>query len=93
VSFSFSAIFSASVDLTITASATACPLPLFEWKELAPNSSTWTIVQAFLTTASGGNVFHTVFPPGGGVRQFLVLAKQTGSTHSYDTYQLLTTWF
>ena len=65
----------------------------FEWRELAPGSSTWTTVQAYLNTASGGNVFHTVVPPGQGAHQFLVLAKQTGSTHSYDTYQLLTTWF
>lgn len=93
VAVTFTAIFSASIDLTITATATGCPAPFFEWRELGVGSSTWTTVQAYLNTGAGGNVFHTVFPPGQGGRQFAVLAKQTGSTHSYDTYQLLTTWF
>jgi hypothetical protein len=66
---------------------------MFEWRELAPGTSTWKTIQAYAPAASGGNVLHVSFPPGQGPRQFAALAKPVGSSHSYDTYQLLTIWY
>ncbi len=76
--------------ITFTGAASGCANPLYQFWMLAPGSSTWTIVQAYSTTATFS--WNTTGLPAGTYR-FSVWARDSGSagTNSnslgtYDTF-------
>ena len=79
--------------LNLTASATGCDTPSFEWWELAPGASTWVMVQGYVGVPLGGNGFEIALGTPMGIYQFSAHAKQAGSAHKYDTYVVTTIWW
>jgi hypothetical protein len=69
--------------ITITASAAGCTNPRYEFWTLAPGSSTWTIVQAYSSTATFS--WNTT-PLAAGVYRYSVWARDASSGAAYDTY-------
>ena len=69
--------------VTITATASGCPNPRYEFWFQAPGSSTWTVAQAY----SGSATFSwTTTGLPAGVYRYSVWARDAGSTGSYDSY-------
>jgi hypothetical protein len=76
----------------ITATATGCGTPLFEWWEMAPGRTTWTMVQSYVAGGTQSQIFNwSNWAPGGGYR-FSVWAKEQESARRYDTYAIFTVW-
>jgi hypothetical protein len=74
-------------SITLTASVSGCASPVFEFWELPPPGTTWSIVRTF----GAGNTFvwnTTGLAPGN--YRLGVWAKQAGSANAYDSYAILT---
>ncbi|HAF20897.1 MAG TPA: hypothetical protein DCK96_14300 [Chloroflexi bacterium] len=69
--------------ITITGSASGCPNPRYEFWILAPGSSTWTIVQAYSSSAAFN---WTTTGLAAGTYHFSVWARDASSAAAYDTY-------
>ena len=69
--------------VTVTASASGCPNPRYQFWILAPGSSTWTIAQAYSASATFN--WNTT-AQAAGTYQFSVWARDAGSAAAYDTY-------
>src|SRR5439155_5886526 len=71
----------AGTIVTITASATGCPNPRYEFWIMAPGGS-WTIAGAYSSTAT----FNWNTTPPAGIYHFSVWVRDASSAASYDTY-------
>jgi hypothetical protein len=87
-SISYAETVTTTADLTLFPAATGCTSQLYQWLELIPGSTTWVTAQVY-----GGTNLHLILSnPKGGYR-FVLEAKQTGSSHHYDTYAEITIWW
>jgi hypothetical protein len=68
--------------VTISATASGCSNPLYEFWVLAPGGS-WTVAQAYSTSASFS--WNTAGLPAGAYR-YSVWVRDSGSTRAYDAY-------
>lgn len=75
-------------SITFTATSTGCGTPRYEFWELVPPSTTWSIVQPY----GSGNTWTWDSTGAHGPYRFGVWARQNGSTNSYDTYGQTTFW-
>jgi hypothetical protein len=88
-----STVINNTLDLVQQATATGCDTPEFEWWELAPGASTWVMVQPYTLGTLGGLVFEIDLGTPLGAYRFSAHAKQSGSSHKYDTYVISTIWW
>ena len=71
----------AGTTVTVTASASGCPNPRFEFWTMAPGGS-WTIAQAYSSSAS----FAWNTNPPAGAWKYSVWVRDSSSTAAYDTF-------
>jgi spore germination protein YaaH len=72
-----------STAVTFTASASGCPNPRYQFWLLAPGSSTWTVAQAYSSSATFN--WNTTGQAVGTYR-YSVWARDAGSPAGYDTF-------
>jgi hypothetical protein len=72
----------AGTAVTISATASGCPNPRYEFWILAPGSSSWTIVQPY----SGNAAFTWNTTPPAGTYLYSVWVRDASSASSYDAY-------
>ena len=72
-----------STTVTFTASASGCPNPRYQFWLLAPGSSTWTVAQAYSSSATFN--WNTAGQAVGTYR-YSVWARDAGSPAGYDTF-------
>jgi hypothetical protein len=75
--------------LALTAGATACGAPSYEFWLLAPSATTWSIVQPYGT---GTSFAWSTAGLAKGVYRIGVWARQAGSAKSNDAYAITTFW-
>jgi hypothetical protein len=85
----------AGTSVTITASAIDCPFPTFEFWEMAPGASTWSLVAPYNQAVQGVTTASRTWDTTGlapGAYRWAAWVREGGSPHRYDTYALMTYW-
>ena len=72
----------AGTAVTITATASGCPNPRYQFWIQVPGSSTWSIAQAYSTSAT----FNWNTTPPAGTYRYSVWARDASSTAAYDAF-------
>jgi hypothetical protein len=81
-----------TADITLTPASTGCIVPLYQWLELVPGSTTWVTAHPYGPSSSDPTL-HLILDNPKGAYRFVLEAKFRDSTRRYDTYAELTFWW